>query len=70
MRANGMTDMDINSKVNMQEQLLKEIQLLVKLIEDTGLADPIDADVLTLRKIYRDCLNRRLEEMNPTSPPP
>jgi hypothetical protein len=56
-------------KVNMQEQLLKEIQLLVKLIEDTELADPIDADVMTLRKIYRDCLNQRLEEINPTSHP-
>jgi hypothetical protein len=70
MRADGMTDTDINSRrVNMQERLLNEIQLLVTLIEDTEDADPIDDDVITMRRVYRDCLNWRLEEMNLTSHP-
>lgn len=55
---------------NTREKLLDEIHMLVKLIEDTGNVDHLDNDIVTLRRIYHDCLKWRLEQMDPNFPPP
>ena len=70
MHADAINDTYSHSrKVNMQEKLLEEIQLLVSMIEYTEFADPIDVDIMTMQRIYRDCLEWRLVEIEKLSPP-